>query len=288
VDRSLEVRRASRSLIAVIGVNLGLAATKCIAGIVGNSYVLIADGVESMSDVLSSVIVYGGLRVALRPADTDHPYGHGKAEPLAALLVAVALFTAAVVIAVQSIGEIRTPHELPAPFTLAVVAGVVVIKSVLSRYTGQLGSAIDSSAVRGDAAHHCSDALTSGLAFVGIAIGLWTGHPEADDWAALCAVPIIVVTAWRQGRGPLAELLDTAPPEIDADVCRVAAQVDGVRALDKCLVRKVGFSYYVDLHVVVDGSMSVRAGHDVAHRVQRGVRAQLPQIADVLVHIEPD
>jgi cation diffusion facilitator family transporter len=288
VEQELALARASRSVITAIVVNVALVVAKVTAGIVGHSYALVADGVESMSDVVSSIIVYGGLRVAVRPPDADHPYGHGKAEPLAALVVAVALFAAAALIAVQSIGEIRTPHEMPAPFTLAVLASVVVIKSVLSRYTGAVAAAADSSAVRGDSAHHFSDALTSALAFVGITIALWTGRAEADDWAALFAVPIIGVTAFRQARGPLAELLDTAPPLVDAEVCRVAAGVDGVRGLDKCLVRKVGFSYFVDLHVIVKGDMSVRDGHDVAHRVQRAVRAELPRVADVLVHVEPD
>jgi cation diffusion facilitator family transporter len=288
MSEALAIRRGTRSILTAIAVNVALVVAKCGVGIVGHSYALIADGVESMSDVVSSIVVYGGLRVAVRPADANHPYGHGKAEPLAALVVAVALCVAAVIIAVQSIGEIRTPHQLPSPLTLPFLAGVVIVKSVLSRYTGQVGTAIGSSAVRGDSAHHFSDALTSALAFVGIAIGLSTGRAEADDWAALCAVPIIVLTAFRQARGPLAELLDTAPPLIDGEVRRVAEQVAGVRALDKCVVRKVGFSYYVDLHVVVDGDLSVRAGHDLAHRVQRAVRADVPHVADVLVHIEPD
>jgi cation diffusion facilitator family transporter len=288
MDHSLAVRRASRAILGAIAVNLALVATKCTAGVIGHSYALIADGVESLSDVISSIIVYGGLRIAVRPADRDHPYGHGKAEPLAALAVAVALILAASLIAVQSIREIRTPHELPAPFTLVVVAGVVAIKALLSRFTGQLGATIDSGAVKGDSAHHFADALTSALAFVGISVGLLTGRAEADDWAALCAVPIIAVMAWRQAQGPVAELLDTVPPLVDADVRRAAMAVDGVRALDKCIARKVGFSFYVDLHVVVDGDLSVRAGHAIAHEVQAAVRAQIPRVADVLVHIEPD
>jgi len=278
----------TRAVATSILANVALVVAKVGAGVLGHSYALIADGVESLSDVASSLIVYGGLRVAALPADDNHPYGHGKAEPLAALGVAVALGAAALVIAVQSVREIRTPHELPAAFTLAVVAGVMILKGVLSHYTGRVASTINSAAVRTDSAHHFSDALTSGLAFVGISIGLWFRVPQADDWAALIAVPIIIWTAVRQAQGPLAELLDTAPPFIDEDVKRIAARVPGVRGLDKCFVRKVGFSYYVDPHVIVDGTMSVRVGHELAHEVQSTVRRELPQVAAVLVHIEPD
>jgi cation diffusion facilitator family transporter len=282
---------AARGMHAVsraIITNLLLAATKLTAGVVGHSYALVADGVESTSDVVSSVLVYVGLKAAARPADRDHPYGHGKVEPLTAMLVACALLAAAGVIAVLSIREIRTPHGLPAPFTLMVLVAVVFAKVILFRYTSAVAASIDSGAVKTDSAHHFSDALTSALAFVGISVGLWTGRPEADDWAALCAVPVIVVTAVRQLRVPLMELLDTAPPNIEGDVRAAAASVPGVIGLDKCFVRKMGFAYYVDLHVIVDGSMSVREGHAIAHRVQRSVRGRIPRVADVLVHIEPD
>lgn len=280
--------RGSRAVAIAIVLNAMLVVVKVAAGWLGHSYALIADGVESLSDVFTSAIVYAGLRIAARPADANHPYGHGKAEPLAALAVAAALFVAAGLIAVQSVREIRTPHQLPAPFTLVVLAAVVAAKFSLSRYTTRIADTIESAAVRGDSAHHFSDALTSALAFVGISIGLWLRKPQADDWAALCAVPVIAFTAVRQLRAPLAELTDTAPPNLADDVRRIAAHVPGVRALDKCLVRKMGFSYYVDLHVVVDGAISVREGHDVAGRVRQAIRSALPAVADVLVHIEPD
>jgi cation diffusion facilitator family transporter len=271
-----------------IAVNLALAAAKFITGIVGHSYALVADGVESSSDVVSSAVVYIGLKASARPPDVDHPYGHGKAEPLAALVVACALFAGALVIAYQSIQEIRTPHLMPAPFTLVVLAAVVLAKAALSRYSSGVAASIESGSVGLDAAHHFSDALTSALAFVGISVGLLTGLPQADDWAALCAVPVIAFTAIRHARSPIAELLDTAPPQIDADVRRVALQTRGVEDVEKCIVRKMGFSYYADLHVVVDGTMSVRAGHAIAHDVQAAIRAAMPRVAQVLVHIEPD
>jgi cation diffusion facilitator family transporter len=288
MDASVEAAAIGRrAVVRGIVTNLALAVVKCLAGIVGHSYALVADGVESLSDVVSSLIAYLGLSLAARPADANHPYGHGKAEPLAALVIALALLVAAVLIAVQSIQEIRTPHELPAPFTLVMLIGVVVVKTILSRYSGRVAATIDSTAVRGDAAHHLSDAITSALAFVGISVGLWTRIPQADDWAALCAVPIITFNAIRQVRAPLAELLDTAPPALEPELRAIAAHVPGVWDIDKCLVRKMGLQYYVDLHVMVDGAISVDAGHEIAHRVKRAIQDVRPRVADALVHIEP-
>jgi cation diffusion facilitator family transporter len=229
----------------------------------------------------------GALRISSRPPDEQHPYGHGKAEPLVAIGIAGLLLAAAVGIAVESIRELATPHQLPARFTLVVLALVVIVKTILSRYTEQVGHATGSTAIGGDAVHHFSDALTSGLAFVGISAGLWFHLPQADDWAALLAVPVIVFTALRQLREPLNELLDVAQPAIEEQVRATAAHVPGVHSLDKCLVRKAGRGFYVDLHVVVDSSLTVRAGHDIAHRVRAAVRASNPRILDVLVHIEP-
>jgi cation diffusion facilitator family transporter len=287
-DPAGALARGSHAVRLAIAANALLAAAKFTAGLVGHSYALVADGVESMSDIVSSVVVYAGLRVAARPPDAEHPYGHGKAEPVAALTVALALLVAAGLIAVQSIREIRTPHELPARFTLVVLVGVVFAKIALTRYTSGVAAAIDSGAVRGDSAHHMADAITSGLAFVGISIGLWTGRPEADDWAALCAVPVIAFMALRQTRGPMAELMDAAPPFMDQEVRRVALGAPGVVGLDKCFVRKTGLSYYVDLHVIVDGNLTVRAGHEVAHQVQEAIKRALPRVAGVLVHVEPN
>jgi cation diffusion facilitator family transporter len=180
------------------------------------------------------------------------------------------------------------PHPLPLAYTLWVLLAVVVVKILLSRYVSSVAENIDSTAVRGDAWHHLSDAITSTFAFVGISIALWTRNPKADDWAALCASPVILFNAWRQLRTPLAELMDTAPPpEIEEHVRKVAASVPGVIGLDKCFVRKVGFRYYVDLHVVVNGNLSVRAGHIISHVVEDRVLGEVHRVAKVLVHVEP-
>ena len=200
--------------------------------------------------------------MAIKPPDKDHPYGHGKAEPIAAVVVSLALAVAGVTIAIESIFRIRTPHPLPRPYTLWVLLGVVAVKILLSRFVSSVAEAIQSTAVRSDAWHHTSDAITSAFAFVGISVALWTKNYAADDWAALCASSVILFNAWRQLRLPLEELLDTAPPpDIEAQVRRAATAVPGVIGLDKCFVRKVGFRYYVELHVVTRGDLSVRTGH---------------------------
>jgi cation diffusion facilitator family transporter len=284
-----EVRSGLNSSRVSILANFLLALCKCIAGFWGHSFALVADGIESLSDVISSSVVYLGLRYAIKPPDREHPYGHGKAEPIAAVAVSIALALAGILIAVESISLIRTPHPLPRPYTLWVLLGVVVVKVFLSRFVSSVAKTIDSTAVRGDAWHHLSDAITSAFAFIGISAALITKNASADDWAALCASPIILFNAWRQFRPPLAELLDSAPsPDIERQVRGAAASVPGVIGLEKCFVRKVGFQYYVDLHVVVSGDISVRSGHAISHRVEDQVRTKVDRVAKVLVHIEPE
>ena len=283
------VERGLRSSLIGIGFNLVLAVFKCLAGFIGHSFALVADGIESLSDVISSTVVYLGLRLAIKPPDDEHPYGHGKAEPVAAVIVSLALIVAAIVIGTESIRRIETPHPLPEPYTLWVLLAVVGIKLLLSRYVSSVGEGIDSTAVRSDAWHHLSDAITSAFAFVGISIALWTRNAAADDWAALCASPVIIFNAWRQLRKPFAELLDASPaPQLEELVRSAASAIPRVIGLEKCHVRKVGFRYYVDLHVVVDGALTVRQGHNIAHDVEDSVLDKVPQIAEVLVHIEPE
>jgi cation diffusion facilitator family transporter len=269
------VERGIRFSLISIAVNALLATLKCLTGLVGHSFALLADGIESFSDVISSSVIYWGLRFAIKPPDKDHPYGHGKAEPAAAVMVGVALILAGLGIAVQSI--------------IWVLLSVVALKTMLSRYAQGLSERIDSAALKGDALHHFSDAITSAFAFVGITAALLTGNPTADDWAALCAAPIIAFGGWRQIRRPLAELLDTAPPpEIEQRVRSVAKAVPSVIGLEKCFVRKVGFRYYVDLHVVVRGDLTVREGHSIAHQVENRVLERVSPVSAVMVHIEPE
>jgi cation diffusion facilitator family transporter len=279
-----------RSTLIGVVVNLSLALVKGTAGLIGNSYALVADAIESLTDVLTSIVVYIGLRMAMRPPDENHPYGHGKAEPLAALLVSLALAGAAGVIIVESVHEIRTPHHAPAPFTLVVLALVVLTKELLFRFVIEVGKKTESTAVKTDAWHHRSDAITSALAFVGISVALLggPGWEPADDWAALLASGIILYNAVILLIPAVAELADTAPSTgLDREVRSAALGVEGVEGLDKLAVRKMGFDYYVDLHVCVDGNLPVWRGHEIAHEVKRSICQTLPKVADVLVHIEP-
>ncbi|MCA9324925.1 cation transporter [Candidatus Saccharibacteria bacterium] len=280
-----------RSTIVGILVNALLAIVKGAAGFLGNSYALVADAIESSADVLSSLIVFSGLRIAAKPRDDNHPYGHGKAEPLAAAIVSIALIGAAVMISVQSVHEIITPHHAPEPFTLAVLVLVIMVKEGLFRYVFDVGQQVGSTAVKTDAFHHRSDAITSAAAFVGIAVALvgGAGWESSDDWAALFAAVIIFYNAYRLFVPAIAEVMDAAPPRhIEERVRLVAQSVEGVIGLDKCLVRKLGFDLYVDLHVVVSGDISVRKGHEIGHSVRDAICKDNQRIVDVLIHIEPE
>lgn len=281
----------AKSTLLGIFVNLGLAIVKVSAGLFGHSFALVADGLESSADVLSGLVVYFGLKIAVKPPDLDHPYGHGKAEPIAAVVVGLSLMAAALAIIVESIHEIRVPHPLPAAYTLVVLAGILIVKELLFRHVGAVGDSIGSIAVRSDAWHHRSDAITSAFAFIGISVALLggPGWEAADDWAALCAALVILYNAWKQMRPAVRELADIAPdPTLEAQVRSTASQVPGVIGLDKCHVRKMGLSFYVDLHIVVNGKLSVREGHGIAHAVENEVLGALPLVAEVLVHVEPE
>ncbi|OIN60537.1 cation diffusion facilitator family transporter [Arsenicibacter rosenii] len=283
-------KKGEQSTITGMVVNVGLMIIKGLAGWLGNSYALIADALESATDLVTSFFVWLGLRTAAQKPDDNHPYGHGKAEPLAALLVAIALWGAAALIALQSIDNIRTPHELPAPFTLAVLAGVVIIKEVLFRKVTKVGEEVESNAVKADAWHHRSDAITSLTAFIGISIALLggPGYESADDWAALVASGIIVFNAYLIFRPAFGEIMDEAPPgDWKREIEQIARAVPGVLGTEKCFVRKMGFEFFVDLHVEVSGELTVREGHDIAHAVKAAIQREKPYVYDVLVHIEP-
>jgi cation diffusion facilitator family transporter len=282
----------SGARVALLGmvINVVLAAAKITAGLVGNAYVLIADGVESALDVAGSFVIWGGLKVAARPPDATHPYGHGKAEPLAAIVVALGVLAAALGIAVQSVREIFLPHHAPAPFTLVVLIVVILVKELLYRYVMRMGRDVESTAVQTDAWHHRTDAMTSVAAFVGISIALIGGEAwrSADNWAALFACALIGANGFRLLSPALREIMDTAPrQEIVSSIARAARAVPGVLEVEKCLVRKMGLDFYVDLHIGVDANISVREGHQIAHTVKASIKKTDPRIADVLVHVEP-
>jgi cation diffusion facilitator family transporter len=283
-------RAGARVALLGLVINVVLAAVKIVAGVVGHAYVLIADGMESAIDVAGSIVIWGGLTVAARPPDRTHPYGHGKAEPIAALVVAICVLAAAIGLAIESVREILTPHHGPAPFTLAVLVAVIVIKEFLFRYVNRIGQDLESTAVQTDAWHHRSDALTSGAAFIGISVALIGGErwQSADDWAALFACAVIAANGVRLALPAFQEIMDTAPGgKIVRSIRAVASSVPGVVEVEKCYARKMGLDYYVDLHVGVDGNISVHEGHKIAHRVKSAIQQSDSRVADVLVHIEP-
>lgn len=273
-----------------IAVNCLLALIKGVAGVVGHSYALVADAIESASDIVTSGVVALGFRMAGKPADENHPYGHGKFEPLSAVVVAIILFGAAILIAVESVKEIRTPHHSPAPFTLGVLVLVIIVKETLFRSVLKAGETISSTALKTDAWHHRADAITSLAAFVGISIALigGPGFESADDFAALIAAVVIATNACLLMRPALLELIDTAPdPALVADIRHVAEQVSGVLGTHKCQVRKLGVDYFVDLDVLCNPDATIREGHEIAHDVGERLHAHFPQIRKVLVHVEP-
>lgn len=277
---------------AAVGVVISavLATVKISAGLLGNAYALVADGIESVLDLFSSVLVITGLRVSAVPQTGRYPYGMGKAEPLAAVAVATVLLVAALGIAVQATREILTPHTVPAPFTLLVLVGVVAVKEVLYRFLLNKGKKINSRLLKADAWHHRSDALTSVAAFVGISITLFAGegYESADDWATLVACGIIGYNGVRLLRTSLSEVLDVAAPsEIEDRVRGLATQVTGVSGVDVVRIRRSGLVFLVDIHVEVEPDLTVRAGHRIGHKVKDTlINSELP-ILDALIHIEP-
>ena len=271
--------------------NLILAGIKYLAGVFGNSYALIADAIESATDTFSSILVLFGLKYANRPADENHPYGHGRIEPLITFLVVGFLVVSAVFIATESIKNIQTPHDPPKTWTLIVLGIIILWKEISYRVVIRKSKEIGSSALKADAWHHRSDAITSVAAFIGILIALvmGKGYESADDWAALFASGFILYNCYLIFRPALGEIMDENMYEELIDIIRQkSVEVTGVIAIEKCLVRKVGMTYQVDLHAIVDAQISVLKGHQISHNLKDYLLHQLPEIANVLVHIEPN
>ena len=273
-----------------IATNVMLAIVKIVTGMLGNSYALIADGIESTADIVSSLVVWTGLKISSLPADEDHPYGHGKAESIAAAIVALALLAAAVLIAVQGIREIATPHHAPAWFTLLVLALVMATKETLYRIVSKVGDELSSTAVKGDAWHHRSDALTSAAAFIGISIALLggKGYESADDWAALLACAVIAFNGFRLFRTALGEIMDAAVSDpLHKEIRALSSSVPGVVGIEKCRIRKSGLGLFVEIHVEVEGGLTVRRGHQIAHEVSDHLQTSSLSVQHVMVHVEP-
>lgn len=275
---------------SIIG-NILLATIKGLAGFFGNSYALIADAIESSADILSSILVLFGLKYASRPADKNHPYGHGRIEPLITFTVVGFLIISATVIAYESIENINTPHELPKAWTLIVLGAIIIWKEISYQVVIKKSRETNSSSLKADAWHHRSDAVTSIAAFIGISIAiiLGKGYETADDWAALFAAGFIFYNAYLIFRPALGEIMDEhVYDDLILEIRSVALTVNGVTGTEKCFIRKAGMKYHVDLHAMVDAEITVQKGHDIAHLLQDTLHQQLPQLGNILIHIEPN
>ncbi|MGL1889461.1 MAG: cation diffusion facilitator family transporter [Reichenbachiella sp.] len=275
---------------SIIG-NTLLAIIKGIAGFFGNSYALIADAIESTTDIFSSLLVLFGLNYAKRPADKNHPYGHGRIEPLITFMVVAFLVTSATVIAYESIQNIQTPHKAPKSWTLFVLGGIILWKEISYRIVIKKSKETNSSSLKADAWHHRSDAITSVMAFVGISIAILfgKGYETADDWAALLASGLILYNSFLIFRPALGEIMDEhLYDDLIGEIRKEALKVSGILGTEKCFVRKTGMKYYVDLHAIVEGEISVKMGHDIAHQLKDHLIEKIPNIENVLIHIEPN
>lgn len=274
---------------SIIG-NTCLALIKGIAGILGNSYALIADAIESTTDIFSSLLVLFGLKYAKRPPDENHPYGHGKIEPLITFLVVAFLVTSATVIAYESIQNIQTPHKTPEPWTLLVLGAIILWKEASFRLVIKKSKETNSSSLKADAWHHRSDAITSVMAFVGISIALvlGKGYETADDWAALLASFFILYNSYLIFRPALGEIMDEhLYDDLLEEIREESIKVKGIIGTEKCFIRKAGMKYHVDLHAIVDGEITVKEGHYISHQLKDHLREVIPGLGHVLIHIEP-
>jgi cation diffusion facilitator family transporter len=274
---------------SIIG-NTLLAIIKGLAGFFGNSYALTADAIESTTDIFASFLVLFGIKYSNRPADENHPYGHGRAEPLITFLVVGFLITSATIIAYESINNIGTPHELPKPWTLLVLGTIIIWKEYSFRLVMKRSLESNSSSLKADAWHHRSDAITSVAAFIGISIALFLGkgYESADDWAALFASGFIFYNSYLIFRPALGEIMDEHLNEdLITAIRKVAQQVDGIVNTEKCFIRKAGMKYHVELHAIVNSTITVKEGHTLAHTLKDTLREEIPELGHVLIHIEP-
>jgi len=275
---------------SIIG-NICLAIIKGLAGFFGNSYALIADAIESTTDIFASLLVLLGFKYAKRPADENHPYGHGKIEPIITFGVVAFLVVSATIIAYESIQNIRTPHKIPKPWTLIVLGLIIIWKEISFQIVIKKSKQTNSSSLKADAWHHRSDAITSVMAFLGISIAILfgKGYETADDWAALFASAFILYNSYSILRPALGEIMDEQLyDDLIVEIRAKSLEVQGVLGTEKCFIRKAGMNFHVDLHAIVNSQISVKVGHDIAHTLKDHLRKEIPNLGHVLIHIEPN
>jgi len=271
--------------------NTILALIKGFAGFFGNSYALIADAIESVTDIFASILVLLGFKYAKRPADENHPYGHGKIEPLITFGVVAFLVFSATVIAYESIQNMQSPQETPKPWTLLILGIIIIWKEVSFQIVIKKSKQTNSSSLKADAWHHRSDAITSIMAFIGISIAIifGKGYETADDWAALFAAAFILYNSYLILRPALGEVMDEQLyDDLILEIRAKSIEVKGVLDTEKCFIRKSGMKFHVDLHAIVNSEITVKSGHDIAHQLKDYLHQEIPSLGHVLIHIEPN
>ncbi len=283
-------REASWAALLGLIINLGLGAAKLVGGLVGGSFALLSDAVNSLGDSLASIVVVVALRVAQKPPDAEHPYGHTRAEAVAASSVALLIILSAIYVGWQAIRQIGVARDLPATWTLWIAGSNVVIKEALSQYKVRVGRRTGSSAIIANAWDHRSDALCALAVLISLAI-VRLGGPDyvwVDQAAALIVVAAILWTGISLYRSSASELMDLqADDQLVSKIRKTAEQVTGVIAVEKLRVRKTGLEYLVDIHIEGDAKLTVDAGHQVSHLVKDRLLDDFATLRDVLVHLEP-
>jgi cation diffusion facilitator family transporter len=287
---STKIRIGKRVALASIAVSSILAAVKITVGIMGRSASVLADGFESAGDVVAAVAVFFGFAIASRPADDEHPYGHGRYETLTGLIVGVILFAAGIGICYRSLQGVQDVHGTPEFYGVWALLGSMVAKAVMSTVKFHYGKKIRSAALTADAWNDFVDILSALTALT--ALGLTLLDPErflvADHYGGFAVGLFVIFTGIRVARETSSRLTDEMPDdEMMSAIREVSLTVSGAIGVEKCFARNVGLQYYVDLHLEVDPDLTVRKSHDIATEVRIAICKRLDWVADVLVHVEP-
>ena len=284
------MRIGQRVALGGMIVSSGLAVVKIITGLMAGSTSVVADGLESAGDVLASGLVFLGLTLAAKPADWNHPYGHGRAETLTGLLVGLMLLGAGAAISGHALLRAGDVHPPPAAYAIWPLIASIGIKSALCGVKFRFGKKIGSTSLAADAWNDAVD-IVSGVTALA-AVGLTLYDPQrflaADHYGGFAVGVIVIFTGLRVTRDTGLQLMDTMPSERMMQTIReVAHQVSGVEGVEKCFARKTGLQYHVDLHLEVDPEITVRSSHNIAEQVRNRIRREVDWVADVLVHVEP-
>ena len=284
------MQTGQRVAVAGMLVSGGLAVIKILAGMSGHSTAVVADGFESAADVIASGFVLFGLTLAAKPADDDHPYGHGRVETLTGLLIGMVLTLGGAFISWNAIRRVGEPHEVLAAFVIWPLLLSVAAKTGLASMKFHYAKKLQSDALKADAWNDATDTVSALAALTAVALALWdpVRFGEADRYGGFAVGLIVISAGVRVVRDTTLQLMDTMPDaSLIAQIRETALAVPEVRGVEKCFARKTGFKYHVDLHLEVDPDMTVRRSHELGHDVQLHIREKLDWVADVLVHIEP-